>query len=320
MDDLSDEGFFASKKFEMLGTDIDLKIIFSNPGQKAKAEKALAEAFDLYAQAEKKFSRFDQQSELCILNKNLGKFVRVSSGMMEVVSKAVFYHKQTDGYFDPRIISALENFGYTDDFGKNDFAGKHSDFNESYFQSKLEDDIEIDLKNESIKLIKRIDLSGLVKGYVTDKVSDFFSAQGWENYYVDSGGDMFFAGEDENMNPWLVDVEGISKDKLILDVSGVAIATSGIGKRKWEKNGQRFHHLINPKNPNKPSFDLKSVTVVADSVEKADIWAKAIFLMGREKALILSEKKKIPFLMLYYSGGVFISNLMLQYLYENQSE
>lgn len=320
MDDFEKEAFFANRKFKMLGTDIDLKIIFSDFGQKAEAEKTLTKAFDLYAQAEKKFSRFDQQSELCMLNKNLGKFVHVSSEMMEVVSRAVFYHKQTDGYFDPRIISALENFGYVDDFGKNDFTGELADFKEEYLQSKLEDDIEIDLENKSIKLKKRIDLSGIVKGHVTDKVADFFSTQGWENYYVDSGGDMFFAGRDEKSNPWLVDIEGVSKEKVILDVSDMAVATSGIGKRKWEKNGQRFHHLVNPKNPNKPSFDLKSVTVVADSVEKADIWAKVIFLMGREKALVLAKQNKVPFIMLYYSKGVFISKLMLQYLYENKDE
>ena len=59
-----------------------------------------------------------------------------------------------------------------------------------------------------------------------------------------------------------------------------------------------MHHLIDLKNPDKFSFELKSVTVVAKNSEAADGWAKVLFILGKEKGIRFAEEKKIAALFL----------------------
>ncbi|EKE10805.1 MAG: thiamine biosynthesis lipoprotein [uncultured bacterium] len=158
-----------------------------------------------------------------------------------------------------------------------------------------------------ILLLERVDFSGIAKGWITDRVADFLLGRGWKNFVVDSGGDMYFSGLNEKLEKWTVDIAGIPFEKLTLGFLNKAIATSGIGKRKWENGGGRFHHLINPKDPEDFSFDLKSVTVIADSVEEADVWAKTLFLMGKEKGIVYARKNSIGSIFLDYRGNAGIS-------------
>jgi len=152
-----------------------------------------------------------------------------------------------------------------------------------------------------------MDFSGLVKGYVTDLAAEHFKNKGWENFLIDSGGDIFASGLNENKEKWLVDLEGFSQNKLLIMISDEAVATSGITRRKWSQGEKKFHHLINPKNPEKFNFDIKSVTVISKTAEEADIWAKVLFLMGRERGLKFSNSQKIKSLLLDYRGKLLIS-------------
>jgi thiamine biosynthesis lipoprotein len=72
-----------------------------------------------------------------------------------------------------------------------------------------------------------------------------------------------------------------------------AVATSGIVRRKWEAGGKRFHHIVNPFSPKAFSFALQSVSVVSESVEEGDVWAKTLFVMGLEKGLEYADSRSL---------------------------
>ena len=78
-----------------------------------------------------------------------------------------------------------------------------------------------------------------------------------------------------------------------LEVSEKAVATSGISRRKWEREGKRFHHLIHPKHPANFSFELRTVSVIADSAEEADITAKILFIQSEEERKKFTEGQNI---------------------------
>ena len=94
-----------------------------------------------------------------------------------------------------------------------------------------------------------------------------------------------------------------------------AIATSGIGRRRWEIEGQRIHHIVNPQNPDFFSFDLKSVSVIADSTTQADIWAKTIFLMGKESGILYVKDNDMAAVILDYRGSAWISPKAKEFVY-----
>jgi len=268
-------------QFEKLGTDIDIRIVANGVAEKKSAEKDLLVIEVLYADFANIFSRFDSTSELSKLNARLGEYNSASLCMSELANLCLDYYKKTEGLYDPRILDVLERVGYADDFKLGVRKLKVGVVEENnFFNHSLTEDLKI--KDGAVFFATRMDFSGIAKGYITDKVVEFLERQQWKNFLVDSGGDMFMRGVDEDGKLWTVNVEGIDEKKLIFALDDKAIATSGIGRRRWEIEGQRMHHIINPKKPREFSFDLKSVSIIAESTADADVWAKTIFLMGRE--------------------------------------
>jgi thiamine biosynthesis lipoprotein len=312
-DDVEIFSEIVSIEFEALGTEIELRLVVDEKSQIDQAGKDLEKAREMYGYFTKIFSRFDQESELSILNNELGNFNVASDYILEAVNDCLKFNKNTSGIFDPRIIETLEAVGYKNDFKKGDFIladnGGKSDKT-----IPLSDDLKI--KGRKIFFGVRIDLSGMAKGFITDKISNFLLEKGWKNFLIDSGGDMFLSGLDQDEDVWRIDVDGIPYEKMMLALSNKGLATSGISKRKWEIDGQKFHHLINPKEPENFSFDLKTVTVISDTTENADVWAKCLFLMGKESAIMYARENNMAAIILDYRGSAWISPSAKEYLYK----
>lgn len=302
----------ARKEFRMFGTDADFQIIVESEAEKIEAEENLVLAFEMLQNYEKMFSRFDPESELSKINSQLGIFTDVSMEVLEIAKHSLEQFEKTEGFFDPRIIEILEGVGYDRDFKHISKAELSEERNVDFQKAKLSEDIQIE--DNKLKLNSRMDFAGLVKGWAVDEVAGYFFASGWKKFLVDLGGDMYFSGKDESGKPWHVDIEGIDSQKVMLKLTDQAVATSGIGRRKWEMDGQRFHHLVDPKNPSRFLFELKSVTVIASKTEQADILAKTIFLMGKEGGMRYAEEKEIACAILDYRGNVSISPMIKNFL------
>jgi thiamine biosynthesis lipoprotein len=297
----------VEKKFKALGTDIYLQIVCGG-NLEEEAEKKLADLQAFYFSVEHIFSRFDSGSELSYFNSSLGKFSKASPHFLAVAKKNLEYYALSDGLFDPRIITVLEWIGYDKDFSQNRPKAKLEEaFPKEHFQD-LTADLVID--GDEILFNQRMDFAGIAKGYITDTVWQMLQNGGFRNFLVDSGGDMFASGTDKKGEDWKVDIEGIPEEKILIKLRNEAIATSGIGRRKWESGEKRFHHLVNPKEPEKFNFDLQSVTVVAPSVTEADFWAKVLFLKGKIEGKKFSSENKLKSIFLDYRGNAWISGEM----------
>ncbi len=307
----------ARRQFKKFGTEIDFQIVVADQDKIVEAEKDLEQAERKCDEIEKIFSRFDTESELMKINSQLGVSWPASTQLVEIAKLALSYNQETSGYFDPRIIGELEATGYNCDFEKIKEAKISVAKKVINFERALHEDLII--KEAKLTFKERMDFAGIVKGYAVDQLTQFFKACGWKNFLVDCGGDMFFSGKDQNGNPWYIDIEGIAYENLMLELQEKAIATSGIGKRKWEIAGKRFHHLVNPKDCGQYCFDLKSVTVVADCAAKADVWAKTLFVMGASVAKSLAQEKKLACAILAYRGGAWISTEFKKYLHNPQN-
>jgi FAD:protein FMN transferase len=293
------------ESFKKLGTDICLKVVVHNKKEEEKAKRDIEKAREIYQEQEKIFSRFDEKSELSKLNQNIGTFQKASPDILYVAERSLFYYKLSNELFDPRVLEILECIGYKNDFKKTDFCKILIKEINLKKPKHLEKDLKIE--REKIFFGCRMDFSGIAKGCITDRVSVYLKKQGWKNFVVDSGGDMYLAGSDEDGERWTVEIESIPQKEFTFDVFEEAVATSGISRRKWEIQGKKMHHLINPKNPQNFSFDLKSVTVIEENCERADVLAKTLFLMGKDNGLSFSKQSDIKSIFLDYRGNVFLS-------------
>ncbi len=76
-------------------------------------------------------------------------------------------------------------------------------------------------------------------------------------------------------------------------ISNEGVATSGVIKKQWKHKGKNVHHLVNPWNPQKFSFELRSVIVIHKKTEWADGRAKVLLLLGLKRGLAHAKKKKL---------------------------
>ena len=59
-----------------------------------------------------------------------------------------------------------------------------------------------------------------------------------------------------------------------------ALATSGLGRRQWRRDGQRLHHLIDPHTGQPGASPWRYATVAARDCAAAEVAAKVAWLRG----------------------------------------
>lgn len=302
--------------FRAMGTDVSVEIIFESLTLKANAQKALQYVQKIFTENEKIFSRFSNDSELARINRNIGKEVAISNKMFAVLELCLKFNKISEGYFDPRIISVLEKIGYDKDFKMNDFnVSEDKKINLEKIDTNLQEDLILSSEKKTILIKKRIDTTGIAKGFTVDECARFLKKEGFKNFIVDAGGDMFAQGFNKDGKEWAVGVEGAPDDKIIIKLNQEGIATSGISRKRWKIGEKKFHHLINPKDPENFSYEIKTVTVVDKETVEADGRAKVLVLMGKEKGLEFANKNNIKALFLDYRGNVYLSNEIKKNIY-----
>ena len=97
---------------------------------------------------------------------------------------------------------------------------------------------------------------------------------GSRNHSVNGGGDLRLAGGPEPGEPWRVGIaDPLRPGSITTVVAGrdMAVATSG--------TAERGAHILDPRT-GRPAAALASVTVVGQSITKADAYATAAFVMG----------------------------------------
>lgn len=312
-----------SEQFKAMGTDI--AVCFLGAKEDA-AQREISQIKNRIFEFEKRFSRFLKDSELSMLNNACGAFA-ASDEMMDILKEIKKYHLETKGIFDPTIVCALESVGYDKSFDKiSSEKDSENNFNIETHQekfgkrSKLSEAL-VDEKNKQVFIPSelRIDLGGIGKGYIIDKIAQDLIKKGFENFWISAGGDIFLAGKDGDEN-WIVGVQNpkdLDNDLAKINVSekSMAIATSGIMKRRGEKGGHKWHHIIDPRTGFPAENDVSAVTVIAPSVAEADVLAKTVLILGKDEGIeLINKRNNTECLIIDSDLNVLLSDNMGKYL------
>ncbi len=125
---------------------------------------------------------------------------------------------------------------------------------------------------------RRLDPSGIVKGWAVQRASRELSALDDTDFSLSAGGDMVCHTTDPDRAPWRIGIEHPLHPGTLIAVVPVrsgAVATSGAAHR-----GQ---HIIDART-GRPARGVASVTVIGPSLTWADIDATAAYAHGREAA------------------------------------
>lgn len=125
------------------------------------------------------------------------------------------------------------------------------------------------------------DFGGVAKGYALDLGIELLESHGIKNAVINGGGDLKTLGHGPQ-GAWRIGIRHPRNDGAIAAIrplSGEGVFTSGDYERYFEYDGQRYHHIIDPKT-GQPATGIISATVVHTDGMLADAAATAIVAAG----------------------------------------
>lgn len=141
---------------------------------------------------------------------------------------------------------------------------------------------------------QKVDLGAVGKGYACDLVYEYLSKTDIEGAVVSVGGSILAYGKRNGLSDkWRVAVKHPREENAFLGtilLDEGFVSTSGDYERYFEKDGRRYHHIIDAKTGYPAKSDLISVTVICKNGALSDALSTACFILGKEGAEALLSK------------------------------
>lgn len=255
-------------------------------------------------------STYQKTSEITFFNKKQrpGNWLEISKDFYTVTKHALEIAKLTNGAFDPTIGPLVNLWGFGPD-GKRKIPSQieitKAKKRVGYKKVELSQDGKIRKKIPQVYL----DLSASAKGFGVDKVTEYLEGQGVKDLMVEIGGELLTRGKKEKSS-WKIAIEAPHPTKIgesfqkIIDISGLAVATSGSYRNYFSEDGADYSHAINYRTGQPIRHTLASVSVIdSKSCMFADSMATALMVMGPVKGMEFAEKQGLAAFFIYKLDG-----------------
>ncbi|MBI6875204.1 FAD:protein FMN transferase [Clostridium aciditolerans] len=276
-----------SKSGYFLGTYINIKI-YDNP-----SDEVFNNVFDILKDIENKMSINISNSEVSRINQNSGQVaVKVSPETFEVIKKGKYYSDLSKGNFDISIGPLVELWGIGSNHARVPSSAEIEDA-----KNKINyNDILLDEDNSTVKLKNKnmiIDLGGIAKGYSADKIVEYLKSKGIKTAIIDLGGNIYALGKSPTKDAWSIGIQNPIESRGehlgVLNINNKSVVTSGVYERFLEKDGKKYHHILNPFTGYPVENQLVSTTIVSDKSIDGDALSTTLFTLGVKDGLKFIE-------------------------------
>ena len=213
-----------------------------------------------------------------------------SAYLRELVSQCSEVSALSGGVFDITVggVSQLWSIGEEDERIPADEEIKAEIQNVGYGKIRFgEDTLSL---SEGVKL----DLGAVGKGAACDMVKAYLDMSDAEGAIVSVGGSILAWGNyNKAGDKWQIAVAHPRNEGEYLGILSIDegfVSTSGDYERYFEKDGKRYHHILDATMGYPAETDTISVTVVCDSGMLADALSTTCFILGEEKSEPILEK------------------------------
>ncbi len=273
-----------------VGTHVEIKVLAPN-GDEAAAASAVEAAFKEIERVESLMSEYREKSEVHAINAASGNApVHVRLEVLQIIERALQVSSLTRGAFDITAASLSRLWNFTD-------GPARLPPDEAIAAAlPLVDHglIKLDREGRTVFLSKqgmRIGLGAIAKGYAVDRACAVLTAHGVTRAIVNAGGDLRALGSKDG-GAWVIGIKGVDeRDNLAarIEVTDVAVVTSGDYEKYLVIDGKRYSHIIDPRTGRPACSGSRSVTVIASRADLADALATGLFVLGPDEGLTLAE-------------------------------
>lgn len=272
-----------SKVFNVMGT--QAKVEFWEPDPD-KGKQLVQDVVDEMNRIDQLMSPYIESSELFRINKKASHHpVKVSAELYDLIARSIKYSEMTQGAFDITFVSVGYRYNYREQQAPSkSFINKAKSLIDYHA-------IQLDPEARTVAFKKegtRIDLGGIAKGHAVDTSINILKSNGISNAFIKAGGDSRLLG-DKRGRLWTIGIQHPRKEGDVLTqvpLENVAISTSGDYERFFIRDGERIHHILDPKT-GLSSKESISVSIIANDATTADALSTSVFVMGPERGLEL---------------------------------
>ncbi len=268
------------------------KIIAVGPSE-TTAQANINAAFAEVHRLEILMNRFDPNSQISLVNRKAAKEpVHVDPILFDILQKSIYYSKLTDGAFDITVGPLVDMWRKCAEANSLPSEQQLADIKKIIGYEK----IILDANDCSVKLAvegMRLDLGGIAKGFAVDRAIAVMKNFGTGGL-VDLGGQIGCFGTTQTGDKWIIGVRNPAKDaenKILmkLELSDMAVSTSGNYERFYKIAGKKFSHIFNPQTEQSAEL-ISSDTIICPNGTQSDALSTAVNVMGVTKGLELIEK------------------------------
>jgi FAD:protein FMN transferase len=238
---------------------------------------------------------FNDNSETNLVNRNAGIMpIPVSREFFELVSRSIKISQLTQGAFDLTyggLDKKLWNFDSTMTSLPDPMALKKMcrliDYRKIIADEK---NITVFLKEKGM----RIGFGGIGKGYAAEQAKALLKSLAVKSGIINAAGDLTAWGYQPGGAPWTIgiaDPSAVNRVFSSLEITDLAVATSGNYEKFVMIGGKKYSHTINPKT-GLPVTGIKSVTIISVNAEIADAMATPVMIMGIKAGIDLVNQIK----------------------------
>lgn len=244
---------------------------------------------------ERLLTTFNEDSETNLINRNAGiRPVPVSRETFDIIQRSIRISAITQGAFDisyGSVDKSLWNFDtHMDRLPDRETARK---------MVRLINyrNIILDQENTTVFLKEkgmRIGFGGIGKGYAAERARRVMMDMEVDSGIVNASGDLVTWGYQPDGKPWTIgiaDPNSASKVFSFLNITNMALATSGNYEKFVMIDGKKYSHTINPRT-GLPIRGIKSVTIISPNAELADAMATPVMIMGIRAGLDMIDQIK----------------------------
>lgn len=259
--------------------------------------------FEIAAKYESLLSNTIADSDVNKINENAGKMsVEVSDETIDVINAGIKYGEISDGLFDITVgnLTDLWNFSEIAENAKDE----NNEVDVSYLPS--DNQIASTLSHINYKNIiidgntvmltdsdSKLDLGGIAKGFIADKMKEYLISQGVTSGFINLGGNVLTLGEKSNGSNYTIGIQKPFDDSgnaiTTIEVKDKSVVTSGIYERYYRIDGKLYHHILDVNTGYPFDNGLYSVTIISNSSMDGDALSTTCFALGLENGMALIE-------------------------------
>ncbi len=275
-----DPALLIKRVLKLMGNRFEISI---HSDDKVWAEECIDEAIPEIKRIEKLLTTFSEDSQTNDINRNAGiRPVKVDREVFDLIGRSLKISELTQGAFDisyGSIDKSLWNFDENMTSLPDPQLARDSVRLINYRNLVLdENNCTVFLKEKGM----RIGFGGIGKGYAADMARKHMQSKGVESGIVNAAGDLITWGNQPDGQPWTIGIADPDQRQVpfsTLNISNMAVATSGNYEKYVIIDGKKYSHTIDPAT-GLPVSGIKSVSVICPSAELADAMATPIMVMG----------------------------------------